>query len=141
MTSINDIDINLKNDLTFGDLPINTRKSLKNTPLTSSMMNILGLKTTNNFLQPIIIDKDKQIPTPFNNKETLEYTMYLIDGYTEATEYILNKKINLLFIILLIIILIITILLVLFYYLNYNKNIESLNKKYNDLYLQINPIQ
>lgn len=131
MTSINEI------DLTFGDLPINTRKSLKNIPLTSSIMNILGLKTTNNFLQPIIIDKNQQIPPPFNNKETLEYTMSLIDGYTEATEYVLNKKINLFFIILLLIILIIALLLVLFYYLNYKKNIENINKKYDELYLKI----
>ena len=132
MTSINEI------DLTCGDLPINTRKSLKNIPLTSSIMNILGLKTTNNFLQPIIIDKDKQIPTPFNNKETLEYTMSLIDGYTEATEYILNKKINRFFIILLVVLIIIILLLIVFYYLDYNKNIQNINKKYNDLYLQIN---
>lgn len=137
MTSINEIDINLKNDLTFGDLPIKTRKSLKNIPLTSSMMNILGINTTQNFLQPIIIDKDKQIPPPFNNKETLEYAMSLIDGYTEATEYILNKKINLFFIILLVIILIIALLLVLFYYLNYKKNIENINKKYDEIYLKI----
>lgn len=132
MTSINEI------DLTFGDLPINTRKSLKNIPLTSSIMNILGLKTTNNFLQPIIIDKNQQIPSPFNKKETLEYTMSLIDGYTEATEYILNKKINRFFIILLVVLIIIILLLIVFYYLDYNKNIQNINKKYNDLYLQIN---
>ncbi len=137
MTSINDIHLNLNNKLTFADLPFKTNKSLKNIPLTSNLIEAFGLKTTDNFLQPIIIDKEKQISSPFNNPETLNYTLRLIDGYTEATEYILNKKINVLFIILLIIILIISILLVLFY-LNYKKNIKVLNKKYNDLNLQIN---
>lgn len=122
MPSINDI------ELTIGDLPFKTRKSLKNTPLTPDLIEALGLKTTNNFLQPVIVDKEKQIPSPFNNKETLDYNLRLIDSYTEATEYILNKKINLLFIILLIIILIISLLLVLFY-LNYKKNIQNMMNK------------
>ncbi len=131
MTSINNI------DLTFDDLPFKTRKSLKNTPLTSDIIEALGIKITGNFLQPIIIDKEKQIPSPFNNKETLDYTLRLINGYTEATEYILNKKINLLFIILLIIILIISILLLLFY-LNYKKNIQNIINNYNEILLKIN---
>jgi hypothetical protein len=135
MTSVNDINFNLENDLTLEDVGYT---SLQNTPITQDMVEKLGLKTTNNFLQPIIIDKDKRIPSPFNNKETLDYMMRLMENYSGTTESILNKKINLVFIILLVIILIITLLLLLFYYLNYNKNIERLNKKYNDLYLEIN---